>query len=31
MDENFVTEDLSKENAHSTSEVGDWIAREIEK
>jgi len=31
MDENFVTEDIIKENARSTSEVGDWIAEYILK
>jgi 3-isopropylmalate dehydrogenase len=31
MAENFVTEDLTKENARSTSEVGDWIAGYILK
>ena len=29
LEENFVTEDISKENAKSTSEVGDWIASKI--
>ncbi|XOV94380.1 MAG: 3-isopropylmalate dehydrogenase [Bacteroidota bacterium] len=29
LDENFVTEDISKESAKSTSEVGDWIASKI--
>lgn len=31
LEANFVTEDLSKENACTTSAVGDWIAGEIEK
>ena len=31
MEENFVTEDITKENPRSTSEVGDWIAAEILK
>ncbi len=29
LEENFVTEDISKESAKSTSEVGDWIAGRI--
>ncbi|MEQ8553918.1 MAG: 3-isopropylmalate dehydrogenase [Cyclobacteriaceae bacterium] len=29
LEENFVTEDISKESAKSTSEVGDWIASKI--
>ncbi len=31
MAENFVTEDITKENPRSTSEVGDWIAEYIRK
>jgi 3-isopropylmalate dehydrogenase len=31
LEKNVVTEDLSRENARSTSEVGDWIAGEIAK
>jgi 3-isopropylmalate dehydrogenase len=30
MDEGMVTEDISKEKAHSTSEVGDWLTNYIE-
>lgn len=29
LEENFVTEDISKESAKSTSQVGDWIAENI--
>ncbi len=29
LEQNFVTEDITKENAKSTSEVGDWIAQYI--
>ena len=31
LEENVVTEDISKEHAKSTSQVGDWIAQFIEK
>ncbi len=31
MEENFVTEDITKENPRSTSQVGDWIAAHILK
>lgn len=31
LEANFVTEDISKEAAKSTSEVGDWIAAEVKK
>jgi 3-isopropylmalate dehydrogenase len=29
LNENFVTEDIDKKVAKSTSEVGDWIASRI--
>ncbi len=29
LEEGVVTEDISKENAHKTSEVGDWLAKYI--
>jgi 3-isopropylmalate dehydrogenase len=29
IETNFVTEDISKENARSTSEVGDWLAANL--
>jgi len=31
LEANFVTEDISKEAAKSTSEVGDWIAAQVKK
>ena len=31
IEENYVTEDLDAANAHTTSEVGDWIAERILK
>ncbi len=29
LEAGFVTEDISKDNAHKTSEVGDWLAKNI--
>jgi len=29
LDEGFVTEDITSENAKTTSQVGDWIANYI--
>jgi 3-isopropylmalate dehydrogenase len=31
LEANFVTEDITKEGAKSTTEVGDWIAAEVKK
>jgi len=31
LEQNIVTEDISKENAKSTSEVGTWVAEYISK
>lgn len=31
MDNKIVTEDIATEKAHSTSDVGDWVAKYIEK
>lgn len=31
LDANYVTEDIDKNNAHSTSEVGEWIVNYIKK
>lgn len=31
LDANYVTEDIDKNNAHSTSEVGEWVVNYIKK